>query len=163
MLFLVMIAGAAAAGGGSFWDQWLTPQTIDRFAQLGGLTFLAVLFARGAIITRSQHESRVADLEKYADAEKTASDANHQRELQQMAQHHLETMSEKDKRFDGMKESRDAWRETAQVQTGRADRATDQLLEMNELTGLAIQQLQALEQAARTASPADMEGAEVAP
>lgn len=141
-------------------ELWLTPSTFESVLQLGGLTLLAFLFATGRILTKGQHEQRVADLVKYADAEKEASDANHTRELQQMAAHHLEVMGEKDRRFDGMKESRDAWRDTARVQTERADQATMQLLESNELAALAVQQIQGIEAAARAASPGD-KGAEV--
>lgn len=160
LLALVMIAAeATTTTDPTLWEQWASPATLDRMLQLGGLTLLAVLFARGAIITRGQHEQRVADLTKYHDAAVKAQEERHTRELQQAAGHHLEMMSEKDRRFDGMKESRDAWRQTSQNQTQRADHATEQLLEANELAGLAIQQMEAMEAAARAVSP--QEGAEV--
>lgn len=136
----------------SLWQQWLSPATLDRVVQLGGLTLLAILFARGAILTKGQHEQRIADLKDYAAAERTAEDERHRREIQQMASHHLEMMSEKDVRFDGMKESRDVWRESSKHHEARADMATTQLLEANELAGLAIQQMEAVETAARTAT-----------
>lgn len=155
MLALLMaLADITTSSDMTWWQQWLQPSTLDRMVQLGGLTLLAILFARGSIITKGQHDARIADLVKYADAEKLASDESHKRELQQMASHHLELMSEKDRRFDGMKESRDAWRETSQTQTARADQATAQLMEMNELAGLAVQQLKGLEDAAAAASAA---------
>lgn len=162
MVLALLVAASLAdvATDPSLAEQWLSPATLDRIVQLGGLTLLAILFARGAIITRGQHESRVADLVKYADAEKTASDANHDRELKQMATHHLEMKAEMDRRFDGMKESRDSWRDVARQQTTRADQATTQLLEANELAGLAIQQMEAVETAARAVAP-PRKGAEV--
>lgn len=146
---LTSLASQAAADPANLelWEQWLTPVALERLIQFGGLGFLAWLFASGRILTNKQHEARFADLVKYADAEKKASDENHARELQQMASHHLDMMREKDVRFDGMKESRDSWRDIARVSTQRADLATAQLVESNEVVGLAVQQIQALEAA----------------
>jgi hypothetical protein len=135
------------------WEQWLSPVALERLIQFGGLGFLVFLFATGRILTSKQHEARFADLVKYADAEKAASDANHARELEQMANHHLDMMREKDVRFDGMKESRDSWRDLARNATTRADLATSQLMESNEVVGLAVQQIQALEAAVGAVSP----------
>jgi hypothetical protein len=135
------------------WEQWLSPTAIERLVQFGGLGFLAWLFATGRIITNKQHEARVADLMKYADAEKVASDANHARELAQAEARRIEMMREKDVRFDGMKESRDSWRDLARNANSRADLATNQLMESNEVVGLAVQQIQALEAAVGAATP----------
>lgn len=163
MILALMVAASvadAATTDPTLWEQWLSPATFDRVLQLGGLTLLAILFARGAIITRGQHEQRVQDLASYHSAALKAEDERHQREIQQMATHHLEMMTEKGARFDGMKESRDSWRDVARTHAARADQATAQLIEANELTGLAIQQMEAVEAAARAASLPE-KGAEV--
>lgn len=160
MLLALLMFADATTSDPSLTEVWLSPATLDRVLQLGGLTLLAILFARGSILTKGQHEQRIQDLKDYAAAERKAEDERHAREVQQVASHHLEMMSEKDKRFDGMKESRDAWRDSSQQQTHRADHATDQLLEANELAGLAIQQMEAMETAARAVT-SPQEGAEV--
>lgn len=151
-LLTALAAVTTAADDAAWWHQWLLPSTLDRVMQLGGLTLLAILFARGSILTKGQHDQRIADLKDYSAAERAAEDERHKREIQQMASHHLEMMSEKDVRFDGMKESRDVWRESSRHHEARADMATTQLLEANELAGLAIQQMEAVETAARTAT-----------
>lgn len=151
MLHLVTEVVASLAGATTdstpLWEQWAAPEAVERLVQLGGLTLLAWLFATGRIITKSQHESRVADLEKYADAEKAANDANHEREMRRASEHYTELAAEKDRRFEGMKESRDMWKQAAEFQTQRADAATEQLLEVNEVAGLALQAIQGLDKA----------------
>ena len=108
------------------WD-WITGTArVDSILSTLGLGALAVLFATNRIITKGQHEARVADLKGF-----------HEREL-----------AGKDERIDALDESRRYWRDAAESQRSRADKVTDMLGEFTELGRLSVHALTAIDEAA---------------
>lgn len=121
----------------SIWEWFTTNSTpSDIFTTLGVGT-LAVLFSTNRILTLGQHNARISDLK-----------GHHARELAQ-AKDAYEAMVDADARaYAEMKESRDYYRGARLEEKGRADRATDQLLESNEIARAATHALTALSEVA---------------
>lgn len=107
--------------------EWLAglPTLAEVLTQMG-IGALVLLFATGVIITRWQHNSRVADLK-----------AHHEREL-----------AAKDERIAGLEESRLYWRTAAEKHDERADKALDALGEFTEVGELVTDVMRGLKRAA---------------
>jgi len=104
------------------------------FNVAGGFT-LTALFATDRVLTRGQHERRVADMVKA-----------HEKELASLHEYHAAILNEKDKAFDKMEKSRDFYRDAVDVHRGRADSATEALGEVSrELAGVTSQLLAAFD------------------
>lgn len=121
----------------SVWEWISTTTTIDSIFSTLGLGALAVLFATNRILTRGQHETRIADLK-----------AHHERELKQKDATY-NAMKEADATaYSEMRASRDYYRGARFEEKARADRATEQLLETNEIARAATHALTALSEVA---------------
>lgn len=139
---MILEAAAAASSDPLWWQQWLTPAGLESLAKTGGLVLLAWLFFTGRIVTAKMHEARVADLATH-----------HARELAQKDAAY-EAMVEADGRAYGeMKESRDYYRGARLEEKSRADRATEQLVESNEIARAATHALTALSEVAAEGAP----------
>lgn len=106
--------------------EWLTTTTsVESMLSTLGLGALAVLFATNRIITKGQHESRVADLKE----------------------HHARELAAADKRLEATDESRREWRAAAGSERERADTATATANELgSELGGLAVRLLSSIDE-----------------
>jgi cell division protein FtsL len=104
---------------------------------LAGGTALIVLFATGRIVTISQLRRELTAQEAhFAEERKTAE-----------AKYNL-MISEKDARYSELREQRDYWQNAAGRHDARANKATEQLVEMNELARVGVHALTAFEEAA---------------
>lgn len=110
------------------WAAW--GATWSPIVNLTGLSLLVILFATDRVLTKGQHNRRVADIEKA----------------------HAELMAEKDKNYAELKESRDYYRSARIVERDRADRVTDQLADVAELARLSNHLLESLNEAAKDAT-----------
>lgn len=107
---------------------------------LGIGTFL-ILFATNRILTLGQHNSRIAELKDH-----------HTRELAQKDSAYEAMVLAKDTAYDEMKESRNYYRGARLEEKNRADKATEQLVESNEIARAATHALTALSTVAQEAS-----------
>jgi septal ring factor EnvC (AmiA/AmiB activator) len=141
------------APGFDFWA-WLTA-SVPAGAVLngGGLLALAVLFARDLIITRGQHDRRMADREQAhtrelegRDREMAAVLAAHDRELAslrashdtrtgELRQFHLDLLAQRDERYRVLEESRNGWRDQAVKREAQIAELTDRMAEMSTEAG----------------------------
>lgn len=134
-LTLVAFAGTAAAASGFDVSGFLGTLTLQDVGQTLGLGALAFLFARDLILTRGQHDRRVADLVRHYDALAA------ERDLRD---------AERELRYSEMKTSRDYYREARNTEADRANRVTQQLAELAaETTRSVSETMGALETAAR--------------
>lgn len=128
----------------AWWEQWLTPAGISGIVRDGGLVLLAWLFFTGKIITSKQHDLRVADVEKAFDGRTADLIENHARELAQKDATYDAVVGANGRAYSEMKESRDYYRGARLEEKNRADRATEQLIETNEIARAATHALVAL-------------------
>lgn len=84
-----------------FWDWVSGTLSVSDVIQGSGLALIVVLFATRRILTIADHRGRVEDLEKY----------------------HAAVLREKDDRYAEMRESRDAWKETATEERAAREKA----------------------------------------
>lgn len=119
-------------------DPWqiLDNATIQGTINIAGLSLLVILFSRDLILTKGQHERRVADLNK-----------SHAAELQAKDDRYNDMIAEKIERYVEMKESRNYYREARSNEQDRSRTLTDQLVESNKGLQVAARALGALEQA----------------
>lgn len=157
MIHLLLLAFSAVAGDAqpTLVEQWLMPSTFQSLVQAGGLVLLATLFASGKILTSGQHAQRIADLTAQFDARTAELKAHHERELAQAESTHAAILSEKDISFTEMKGSRDYYRGARLDEKERADAATAQLVESNEIGRAATHALKALNQVATERGDSD--------
>lgn len=145
---MIELLAEAAASEVPLWEQWLSPNGVLEIVKNGGLVLLAYLFFTGKIITSKQHETRVSDIAKAFDGRVADLIANHERELAQKDSSYLAMESQKDESYSEMKESRDYYRASRLEEKSRADRATEQLVESNEIARAATHALTALSEVA---------------
>lgn len=129
-LLALAFAGTATAAG---FDpaQLLGTLTLQDIGQTVGLAALALLFASDRILTKGQHERRIADLEKA----------------------HAALFAERDNRLSDMTTSRDYYREARNAEAERADALAGQLGKLAaEASRSASETMTALEEAAREAA-----------
>lgn len=108
-----------------WWSNVLSNTSVDQLLNTFGLGALAVLFATNRIITKGQHEARIADLKAF-----------HARELEAA-----------DKRLEATDESRKEWKAAASAERDRADVATAKANELGtELGGLAVNLLASIDE-----------------
>lgn len=112
---------------GDIWA-WISGSlSVSDVVQGSGLALIVILFATGRILTIAAHRSRIEDLEKY----------------------HAAVVKEKDDRYAEMRESRDAWKETAGEERVGREKAEEGVRELGiELGGLTTHLLGSLEDAA---------------
>lgn|GEM_PF-6489684 len=124
---LQLLADAApTAAPGDFWGWVGGTLSVSDIVQGSGLAFIVVLFATRRILTIADHRSRIDDQDRY----------------------HAAILKEKDDRYAEMRESRDAWKETAAEERRGRERAEDGVRELGiELGGLTTHLLGSLDEA----------------
>lgn len=110
------------------WWEWLSGSlSVSDIISGSGLAFIVGLFATRKIITIGDHRARVADLEKFYEAR----------------------LTEKDARYEELRESKNYWREAHNDQRARAEKAEDGVRELGvEYAQLSNHLLGSIEQAA---------------
>ncbi len=106
---------------------WLSGTlSVSDIIQGSGLALIVILFATRRILTIADHRSRVEDQAKY----------------------HALILKEKDARYAEMRESRDAWKETAGEERRGREKAEEGVRELGiELGGLTTHLLGSLDEA----------------
>lgn len=133
----------------SFW-QWFTANiSVDGLLNTAGLGLLAVLFARDLILTKAQHERRVADIVKANDLRFADAERAHAAELHAKDQRYEDMLGEKIERYSEMKDSRDDYRDAAEKYKDRNEALTDGVIESNKAMAVAATALQSLERVAK--------------
>lgn len=113
----------------SWWETLVSGASIGDILNTLGLGALAVLFATNRIITKGQHEARIADLKE----------------------HHARELTAADKRLEATDESRKEWRHAAGAERERADIATAKANELgSELGGLAVNLLASIDETVKS-------------
>jgi hypothetical protein len=121
------LAATAPVPTAGFWDWVGGTLSVSDVISGSGLALIVGLFATRKILTIADHRARVADLEKFYEAR----------------------LTEKDVRYDELKESRDYWREAHNDQRTRAEKAEDGVREFaDEYAKLSNHLLGSIEQAA---------------
>ncbi len=125
--FLASTVSTPASPPGDVWAWVSGSLSVSDIIQGSGLALIVVLFATRRILTIADHRSRIADLEKYQAA----------------------VLKEKDDRYAEMRESRDAWKETAGTERAGREKAEDGVREFaDEYAKLSNHLLGSIEQAA---------------
>lgn len=106
------------------WEWLVNTTSVDSIIQAAGVVTLAVLFARDLIMTKGQHERRVADLVQHHGKEMKLSETSHELVL-----------VEKDRAYNEMRESRDYYRGAHKTAEDRANQATEELREQGREFG----------------------------
>lgn len=137
-----------------FW-QWLSA-SIPAGAVLngGGLVFLATLFATDRILTKGQHERRMADLTKAFDKLTEALTASHAASIAEITKHHAAILVEKEARYTELQQSRDTYLAGQEQERLRADKLAHELSTgLNEFGQLTTHLLQSFNEAAKDVTP----------
>lgn len=122
------LATAAPTASVPGWWEWVSGSlSVSDIISGSGLAFIVGLFATRKIITIGDHRARVADLEKFYEAR----------------------LTEKDARYEELRESKSYWREAHNEQRARAEKAEDGVREFaDEYAKLSNHLLGSIEQAA---------------
>lgn len=123
---------------GDLWSWFYTQVSVQGVLNITGLTLLVILFSRDMILTKGQHERRVADLTKAKDDRY----ADMVREKDSRIEDILRNTGE---RYTDMRDSRDAYRDTADELENRNRTLTDAVVESNRSLGVAATALQSLD------------------
>lgn len=138
----VLMITFAQAAQSEPWAEWLSPSGLKDLIETGGVVVLAWLLFTGRVITERMHGNRTADLVEH-----------HSREIAEKDRSYNAMVTEKDRAYGEMKESRDYYRTARLEEKDRADRATEQLVEGNEVARAATHALVALSQVASERKP----------
>jgi hypothetical protein len=142
-------AAATPVQAGGFWDWTGASLSAGNIISGGGLLTIVVLFYTNRILTIGQHRARVADLVKYYDALLQSKDESYK--ALETAKDDAATAQATDSnlRYDEMKEARDYWRLTSDVQREAREKAESGLREFaDEYAKLSNHLLGSIEQAA---------------
>ena len=120
------IFAAPSVPTAGFWDWVGGTLSVSDVISGSGLALIVGLFATRKILTIADHRSRIDDQDRY----------------------HAAILKEKDDRYAEMRESRDAWKETAAEERRGRERAEDGVRELGiELGGLTTHLLGSLDEA----------------
>jgi hypothetical protein len=144
-----LVAVAAIRTAVPDWGSWLGDTiSAQSILQLLGGGVLIILFATNRILTRGQHLDRIADLQKHHAAEMDAAEERRKGEVAAAEAKYTLMLSEKDARYSEQKEQLTYWQNTAARHDARANKATEQLVEMNEVAKFGVHALHSFEEAA---------------
>lgn len=152
VMLLLLAAGAdvtVTPPPADFWQWFYTNVSLDGVFNTLGLGILAVLFARDLILTKAQHERRVADIVKGYD-----------QRIADMEKAHAAELAGKDARLDDfrlvsaeryseMKESRNTYRDGADELQNRNKDLTDALVDANKAMAVSARALDSLDTVVR--------------
>jgi hypothetical protein len=135
-----------------FWQWFFANVSVQGMLNTAGLGLLALLFARDLILTKAQHERRVADVVKAHDALVANMKEAHAAELRAKDERYADMLSVTSERYSEMKESRDYYREAADELESRNAALTDGVIESNKAMSVAANALQSLENVVKEGS-----------
>src|SRR5687768_1445187 len=135
----------SGSGGGDFWSWFYGNVSIQGLLNTAGLGLLALLFARDLILTKAQHERRVADTVKAYEARIADANVAHAAELKAKDDRYNDMLVERRERYNEMKESRDDYRDAVQEYQARNVALTQGVIESNKAMSVAASALQSLE------------------
>lgn len=127
----------------NLWEWFASTASVSDLVTALGLGTLAILFSSDRIITKGQHERRVADLQKHHERELTEKDAAHERERVAWAS-----------RNEDLKETMEGYKVATREERARADRATEALTRVADALNVNAHVLQAIEQFGNESGPA---------
>lgn len=127
------------------WQWFYTNVSVQGLLNTAGLGLLAVLFARDLILTKAQHERRIADIQKANDLRIADLEKSHAAELRAKDERYEDMLAEKIDRYADMKESRDDYREVAEAYQHRNVALTEGVIESNKAMAVGVRALQALD------------------
>lgn len=132
-----------------FWSWFYTNVSLDGVFNTLGLGILAVLFARDMILTKAQHERRVADIQKANDLRVADMEKAHEAEIAGWRARLEDVRTSDGERYSEMRESRDTYREAAEVSQTRNNELTDALVDANKGMAVSVKVLEALDTVVR--------------
>lgn len=120
---------------------WITTTTSlnDLFATLG-LGSLAALFAMDLILTKRQHERRMADVKDF-----------YEKRIMDITAHHQEVAARQDEHYGELKEAHEILQEAYKEEQDRADKALSSAAESVEVVKTTNKFLQAFDETAKEA------------
>lgn len=127
------------------WQWFYTNVSVQGLLNTAGLGLLAVLFARDLILTKAQHERRVADIQKANDLRIGDMEKAHIAELKAKDDRYEDMLREKTDRYSEMKDSRDDYREAASEYHTRNVALTEGVIESNKAMSVTARALQSLD------------------
>lgn len=137
-----------------FWAWFSASVPAGALINGGGLLALAGLFASDRILTKGQHERRMADRKESYDLLTKALTDSHSAAIAELAKHHAVVLAEKEARYTELEKSRDYYRDGRIEERDRADKVTDQLAAgFNEFGQLTTHLLQSFDEAAKDVRP----------
>jgi hypothetical protein len=151
-----MVIAAVAASTGDFettpdiWTWVARTLTVEGTLNIAGLVLLVVLFSRDLILTRGQHQRRVADMETAHGKLLAEINRAHAAELAAEKQRYADMFAEKSERYSEMRDSRDYYRDARLAEQTKVQTLTSELVESNKGLRVAARALGALEQAVPT-------------
>jgi hypothetical protein len=131
------------------WD-WFT-STTPAGAVVSGVGVAAFVMAilTDRLMTKGQHDRRVADIIIARDKIVTALEAAHAAAIAELVRHHDNLAAVKELAYNELKASRDYYRQARLEERDRADKVTDQLAEVAELAKLTTHLLSSLDEVAK--------------
>lgn len=152
--FLLVSSATDATASPDFW-MWLSRTlTVEGTLNIAGLVLLVVLFSRDLILTKGQHERRIADKEKsHQEAMAAKDDRIRDLEAAKVAAlaaadvRYNDMVAEKDSRYGEMRDSRDYYRSARLAEQTEKEELIGQLVDANRGLQVAARALGALEQA----------------
>lgn len=142
--------GDGAGGPLDIWAWFFQNITVQGTLNITGLVLLVVLFSRDLILTKGQHERRVADIKSGYDLRIEELNAAHKAELDGKDARYGDMLSEKVERYAEMKESRNYYRDGRRLERDTNRELVGQLVENNKGLAVAARALGALQEAAES-------------
>lgn len=133
-----MLADVSNNGGTDIWSWLGSNVSLQSIFNTAGLGLLVVLFARDLILTKAQHERRVADMVKAHEAELKAKDDRY-----------TDMMAERRDRYSEMKESRNHYRDAYNEMDTRNIALTSGMVESNKAMSVVAKAFSALDSAVK--------------
>lgn len=146
---MILLADVLTQNPTDFWQWFYTNVSVPGVLNVGGLGLLAVLFARDLILTKAQHERRVADITKAHDLRVADMERAHEAELKAKDDRYEDMLAEKTDRYSEMRESRDDYREASTELQNRNVALTDGVIQSNKAMAVAATALQSLDTVAK--------------
>lgn len=147
--WIALYATADNAPPGDFWQWFATNVSVEGVLNTAGLGLLAILFARDLILTKAQHERRVADIVKAQDLRVADMEKSHAAEIAAKDERYNDMLREKSDRYGEMKESRDTYRSGGEELQNRNRELTDAVVDSNKAMAVAATALQSLDRVVR--------------
>lgn len=142
--------GDGTGGPLDIWAWFFQNITVQGTLNITGLVLLVVLFSRDLILTKGQHERRVADIKSGYDLRIEELNAAHKAELDGKDARYSDMFAEKVERYAEMKESRNYYRDGRRLERDTNRELVGQLVENNKGLAVAARALGALQEAAES-------------